>query len=146
MNELKLKYNITIIKWSLFCFFLLGNFLLLARNDDKIFIIIWEISVNSLAIGSFITLSFLPRLYYVFDDKGMSYQNYRGREYIFIPWDKVVEISYIYILGFIPDGLEIKWRDNSAIRNMTLSLSVKQVRTVYKVNEFIRGIIDNSEK
>lgn len=145
MNELKLKLNVTIIKWILVCLLLTGNFILLARIDDLLFVIIWEISINCLAICSFILLSFLPRLYYIFNDKGISYQNYKGKEYIFISWENVIDISYIFILGFIPDGLEVKWRDGATKRNMTLILSVKQARTVYNSISIVHEIINNSK-
>lgn len=145
MGELKLKYNLTVVKWILFCGLLLGNFLLLVPNDDLLFIIIWEISVNLLAIGSFIAFSFLPRLYYIFNDDGLSYQNYNGKEYIFIPWDKVTDISYVYILGFIPDGLEIKWRQDSGIRDITLCISAGQAKQVYNSIPFVRDILDKSK-
>ena len=143
-KELKLKYNVTLIKWILFCGLLLGNLLLLAPNEDLLFIIIWEVSLNCLAVVSFIALSFLPRLYYIFNKDGISYQNYKGKEYIFISWDKIVDISYVKFLGLIPDGLEIKWREGASIRNMTLVLSIKQVRELYNSNSFVYEFINNS--
>jgi len=79
----KIRINLNIIKWCLTCCLLLGNLLLLAKNDDKLFIIIYEISINVLAIGSFILLSFFPRIYYIFDEYGISYQNKKGKEYLF---------------------------------------------------------------
>lgn len=140
MTELRVKINVNSVKWMLLCFLLLGNLLLLAKNDDLLFIIIWEIAVNGIAIGSFILLSFLPRLYYIFNDKGISYQNKKGKEYIFIPWEKVENISYGYIFGVFPDGLEIKWQKNGVIKKMTLLISVKQYKEVYRYIQTVSDI------
>ncbi len=141
MSE-KIKINLNILKWGLTCFFLLGNLLLLAKNDDRLFIIIYEISINILAICSFSLLSFFPRLYYIFDDCGVSYQNRRGKEFIYIRWDEVIDISYTFVLGFIPDGLEIKWKTEGIVKNITLIISLKQSREIYNVIPKVKDIID----
>lgn len=146
MTELRVKINVNSIKWVLLCFLLLGNLLLLAKNDDDLlFIIIWEIAVNGLAIGSFILLSFLPRLYYIFNDNGVSYQNRKGKEYVFIPWHKVENISYGYIFGVFPDGLEIRWNDNGEVKKMTLSISVKQFKEVYCSIQAVSDIVNTTK-
>ncbi len=129
----KIRINLNIIKWCLTCCLLLGNLLLLAKNDDKLFIIIYEISINVLAIGSFLLLSFFPRIYYIFDEYGISYQNKKGKEYLHISWKNIVDISYIYILGFIPDGLEIKWQIQDKLNKYTLTISRKQSKEVFKL-------------
>lgn len=144
MTELRVKINVNSVKWMLLCFLLLGNLLLLAKNDDLLFIVIWEIAVNGIAIGSFILLSFLPRLYYIFNDKGVSYQNKKGKEYIFIPWNKVKDISYGFIFGVFPEGAEIKWQENGETKKMTLSISVKQYKEVYRYIQTVSDIFSIS--
>lgn len=142
MPQIKLKYKLKYVKWMLLCFFLLGNLLLLAPNDDLLFIIIYEISINVLAIGSFVLLSFFPRLYYIFDEKGMSYQNRKGKEYIYIPWDKVEKMSYGYVFGIIPDGLEIILKNGAEIKNMNIAITFKQAQEIYNGIQAVRDVMD----
>lgn len=140
--NIKIKINLNLIKWSLTCFFLLGNLLLFAKNDDILFIVIYEISINLLAICSFVLLSFFPRLYYIFDEGGISYQTKKGKEFVYISWENIEDISYVYALGFIPDGLEVKWKDKDKVRNITLLISRKQAQELYKAIPQIQNIVD----
>lgn len=141
--NIKIRVNLNLIRWTTTCFFLLGNLLLLTKTDNILFIIIYEISINLLAVCSFILLSFFPRLFYIFDECGISYQTKKGKELVYISWDSIEDISYVYAMGLIPDGLEIKWKDKDKVRNITLLISRKQAQELYKSIPQIKEIIDN---
>lgn len=143
VNEIKIKYNTDIIKWLLTVFLLLGNLLLLVADRGELtFMIIWEISINSLAVFSFIMLSIFPRLYYVFDEKGCSFQNRYGKKYTNIAWEDVISISYGYF-GIIPDGLVIKWKEHCIKKEISFTISPKQARMLYEKCPQIKALVDN---
>ena len=140
MEIIKIKINISHIKWVLVCILLLGNLLLLAPNDDLVFIVIYEISINTLIILFFVLLTIFPKRYYIFDENGISYQNRKGKEYVYIPYSSITNISYVYVYGIIRDGMEVAWKDKYEEKNITLVLSPKQARKICNEVEPLRRL------
>lgn len=146
-NKIKIRFNVKHIKWALVvCFFMaiVMPLFALGRTEDKTFIIICESSMSCLAIFSFVMLSIFPRLYYIFDEKGVSFQNRKGEERKYIAWDTVEDINYIFCLGFIPEGMEIKWKDGSNIQTFVVGITPKQARLIYDSIPQVHNIVGES--
>ena len=138
-NKLKIKYNVNLLKWTATIFFLLVNLLFIFyEEEDIIGFICMGVITNSLAIFSFIMLSIFPRIYYVFDENGCSYQNSKGQEKFYIAWDNIENINYIYVLGIIPDGLELKFKTDFE----NILISPKQAKLVCDTFPKVKALID----
>jgi len=142
MNFLKIKINLSNLKWSLFCFLLLWNLVLLVPGEKTLFVILFLTVTNVLAILSVVLLTLFPRLYYVFNETGVSFENRKGKEFIFISYDSILESSYIYIFGIFRDGLEIVYKERCEKKNFTLMISPKQAKEIYNNVPAIKEIID----
>lgn len=131
MFFLKIKINLSHIKWALCCFLLLWNLVLLVPGEKTLFVILFLVTTNTLGILSVILLTFFPRLYYFFTVKGISYQNRKGNEFVFIPYESILKISYVYVFGIIREGVKVVWKDKCETRNITLIISPKQAKEMY---------------
>ncbi len=141
-NKIKIKFNIKILKWTATLVFLSGNLLFIAyEKEDMIQFMCFGIIINILAIFSFVMLSIFPRIYFVFDENGCSYQDRKGNEKDYVYWDNVAKLSYIYVLGVYPEGLEIEYKPGFESRWVSIAISPKQSRlicgTIPKVKELI---------
>ncbi len=141
-NKLKIKCNVKLLKWTLTIFFLLGNLLFCAyEKEDMIQFLCFGIVINFLAIFSFVILSIFPRIYFVFDENGCSYQDRKGNEKNYIAWDNVKSLYYSYALGIIPEGLDFEFKQGYENRWIGLAVTSKQVKlisdTFPKVKELI---------
>ena len=144
-EQLKIRINVDIIKWTFTIFFLVGNFFLILFVDenntweDWIVTIIWGISANVLAMFTYIMLSIFPRLYYIIDEKGVSFQNRKGKEKFYKSWEDVESITYVYCI--IPEGLQVKYV-NDIEESYIICVSQKEARDIYKKIARVREIMD----
>lgn len=142
-NKLKIKYNVKLLKWTLTIFFLLGNLLFCAyEKEDMVQFLCFGIVINFLAIFSFVILSIFPRIYFVFDENGCSYQDSKGNEKDYVSWDNVKKLSYIYVMGVYPEGLEIEYKPEFKNRWISIAISPKQARLVYNTFPKVKELID----
>lgn len=147
MQEIKIKVNVNLIKWCLTIFILTFNISLLGigRNEDEtLFIIIFEVSINCLAILNFVLLSIFPRFYYVINNNGVSFQNRKGREISYVSWNYVKKLHYEYVL-FVPQGVMFEFVEGYQNKQVGMSISKKQARMLYENLPSIRPLFDKEK-
>lgn len=132
---IKVKYNITALKWGFTIFFLFGNLFLLLMFDvdsaeDYIGISLIVGLCDLLALLSYILFSFFPKWYYVFDSKGIAFCMRKDKEIVRIDLEDIVNIAYVYFWGFIPGGFEVKYKDHGKIKYTYLSLFPNEILQV----------------
>ena len=148
-NYIKIKYHPTAIKWLLTIFFLVFNLALFTIDDastpeDNIVTIIIVVVANCLAIFSFIILSYFPKLYFVFEDDGCSFQNRKKKRIINISKENILKIGFGYFT--VLPAVEIIWRDATTYkRNKTyFEMSYKSYMEIYNSMQWVKELADNS--
>lgn len=139
-EQLKYKYNVRHLKWLITSLILVGNLGLLLIDGAKTWedwraIIIWEVSVNLLALFTFIMYSIFPRHYYVIDEKGFSLENGKGEKIFYESWEGVKSIHYI------SEGFVIRYKDESK-EEYVMCVQKKEAREIYKKIARVREIMD----
>lgn len=140
-NKLKIKFNVSPLKWATTVFFLSGNFMLIYTGNAKMFYLWWEISVNGMAIFAFVMLSIFPRRYCIFDGKGCSIQKSNGKEYAYVNWDDVDSLEFVYCL-FYPEGLLIKWKEHCINKQIIrFPISKRHAKKVYDTIPEVKALM-----
>lgn len=154
MNDeiLKMKFYNAPLKWILTIFFLLWNFFLLIYNrcadkNDFIMLFTMVVSGNVLAILSFVLLSIFPRLYYIFDNNGVTFQNRKGKIKFYVEWDNISKIEYVYEMGGLyPGGWNFEYKSGYKNTYLGVVISPKQARLVYQTIPKVKEIIDKNHR
>ena len=152
MNKIyiKIKYKPTLIKWAVTIFFLAFNLMLLTLDEKSGFpedltTIYIVLVADALAILSFVLLSFFPRFYFVFDEKGCSFQNKKQKKYLEICRQDIIKISFGRVLE--PE-MEIQWRDNEQQKTVKTEFIMprKSFLEIYNAIPWVKEFVDISEK
>ncbi len=148
-NYVIIKYHPTVIKWLLTIFFLVFNLALFTIDDastpeDNIVTIIIVVVANCLAIFSFIFLSYFPKLYFVFEDDGCSFQNKKQKRIINISKEDILKIGFGYFT--VLPAVEIIWRDATTYKkNKTyFEMSYKSYMKIYNSIQWVKELEYNS--
>ena len=144
---MKIRIDVTPLKWATTIFFLLGNLVLIGSDigKDTTIVIVWEVSINFLAIFSFVMLSFFPRMYYVIDNNGVSFQTRKGKEISYTSWEGVEDIHYTYTGGLIYEGVHFIFKQGYQSKLIGMTISPKQAKRVYENIPKFKEIIDSGK-
>lgn len=146
-NSIKIKFNVSLIKWGLIIFFLVGNLTLFLLGkcetiNDLIIIIATVLSCNVLAALSFILLSIFPKWYYVFDNSGVRFFMNK-KEKAYIQWANVVHAQSSYAFDLIFEGLQLKYKQGLDSKILVICISQKSIQDICQhipaFNDIVHG-------
>ncbi len=94
--------------------------------------IVFGITINGLAVLSFVLFSVLSRDYCIFNENGISYRTRKGKIKREILWDEIVFFGYLYCLCF-PLNVEIRYLRNGEKKQDVLEITYKQYENIIKI-------------